>query len=183
MLRATPAPWWVVLGQGTAFLAAAMVLLTQPGADHLLTLLALLAVCWLAGAGLDLVDLWRDRRAWAWKLLSALAGIGAGVLVLRQPLWSTLLVPATLLGWLGAFAVAVGALGLVRAAAGGGRGLAALGCLNLVMGVLLIAGSPSLVVWAGTAWAAIGGIGVLVAGVRLRPARSARPAGDRELAG
>src|SRR5206468_4691320 len=93
-VRATPPPWWLVLGRGAAFPVAALVLLTQPGADHLLTLLALLAVCWLAAAALDLADLWRDRTAWGWKLAGAAAAATAAGVVLRQPLWSTLLVPA-----------------------------------------------------------------------------------------
>jgi hypothetical protein len=182
---ATPAPWWLVLGQGAAFVAAALVLLTQTGEDHLLTFIVLLGVCWLVAGGLDLADLWLDRRGWAWKLLGAIAGFGAALLVLRQPLWSTLLVPATLLSGLGAFGVAIGVLGVVRGVGGGGRELAGLGCLSLVMGVLLLVSSPVLVVWGGAALAAFGGAGGLVAGIHMRRARDSRAEARRarELAG
>lgn len=185
MAGATPAPWWLVLGQGAAFAAAALVLLTQTGEDHLLTFIVLLGVCWLVASGLDLADLWLDHRGWGWKLLGAGAGFGAALLVLRQPLWSTLLVPATLLSGLGAFGVAIGVLGVVRGAGGGGRELAGLGCLSLAMGVLLLVSSPGVVVWGGPALAAVGGAGALVAGINMRRARGSREEARRarELAG
>ena len=178
------APWWLVLGQGSALVAAALALLTQPGDDHLLTFVALMALCWLIAGCLDLADLWLDRRLWGWKLLSAAAGLGAGLYVLRQPLWSTLLVPSTLLAGLGAFGIALGAIGLARAAAVRGWVFAVLGGISLVMGVLLLVAPPLLVVWAGAAWAAVGGTAAVVTAVRLRTAGGPPEAeGARELAG
>lgn len=173
-------PWWLAPAQGAAFTIAALVLLTEPGADHLLTLLALLGACWLTAGVLDLADLRRGGR-WGRKLAGAAVGLGTGLFVLRQPLWSTLLVPTTLLTGVAVCALANGAVALLRAWAGGGPPLAAVGGLDVVMGAILLTGSPRLALWGGAAWAVLAGVAVLVSGLRIRPAPAPRP--DRQLAG
>jgi len=178
-----PVPWWLLVGEGAAAIAVALLLLTRAGVDHLLTLLVLLALYWLMGGVMELVDLLADTRRWAWKLLGAAAGIAAGLMVLRHPLWSTLLVPAVLAEGLGGFAIAVGAIRLVRALLGGGPGLAALGVLSLTLGLVLLIASPRVMVWTAALGAAVGGTAVLAIGHHHRSveavarARQRRPAG------
>jgi uncharacterized membrane protein HdeD (DUF308 family) len=177
-------PSWLVRTQGIASVVVALVQLTQPGVDNLLTLLALLGGYWLLGGVLELVGLAIDRRRWPWRLAGAAAGIAAGFVVLREPLWSTLLVPTLLAPVVGWFGMAVGVVYLLRTLAGGGRGALVLGTQSLVLGVLLVYGSPQLAVWGGAAVAALAGPAALVVAVRVRRREAVERAGRaRELAG
>lgn len=188
-MLAPAVPRWLVLTQGIASIVVALVQVTQPGVDNLLTLLALLGGYWLLGGLLELLDLAIERRQWLWRLTGAAAGIAAGVVVLREPLWSTLLVPTLLvptllapaLGWSG---IAVGAVYVPRAILGGGRGALVLGAESLVLGVLLAYAPPQVIVWGGAAVAALGGAAALVVARRVRLPDAVEQAGRaRELAG
>jgi uncharacterized membrane protein HdeD (DUF308 family) len=148
---APPVPTWLVLTQGIAAVLVALVQLTQPGVDNLLTMLALLGVYWLLGGILELVDLALAGRRWAWRLAGASAGIAAGFVVLREPLWSTLLMPELLAPTMGWFGLAAGVVYLVRALAGGGRGALVLGAQSLALGVVPLIGSPQLISSGGAA--------------------------------
>lgn len=165
---ATPAPWWVILASGVAAAVAALVLLTQPGVDNLLAMLVLLALCWLWAGLLDLADLLLDRRRWGWKALGALTGVAAAWCILHHPLWSTLLVPLLLAQTLGGFALAVAVVQLVRSVCGAGPGMGVLGGQNLVLGVMLLFGPASVLVWGGAAILSVGGATTIVVALRLR---------------
>jgi uncharacterized membrane protein HdeD (DUF308 family) len=162
------APSWLVLTEAIASAVVALLLLTQPGVDNLLTLLALLGLYWLLGGVLELVGLLTDRGGWAWKALSAVAGIAPGLFILRHPLWSTLLVPVLLARTLGAFGLAVGGIYLLRMLAGGGRGAAVLGTQSLVLGVILVFGSPAVMVWGCAAVMTLACVTTLVVALRIR---------------
>src|SRR5215469_15750207 len=110
---APPVPTWLVLAQGIAAVLVALVQLTQPGVDNLLTMLTLLGVYWLLGGVLELVDLLIDGRRWPWRLIGAAAGVAAGIAVLREPLWSTQLVPHLVARTMGWFGLAAGIVYLV----------------------------------------------------------------------
>jgi uncharacterized membrane protein HdeD (DUF308 family) len=181
---APPVPSWLVLAQGIASVVLALVQLTQPGVDNLLTLLALLGGYWLLGGLLELVDLAVHRRRWAWRLAGAVAGVAAGLVVLREPLWSTLLVPPLLAPAMGWFGLAVGLVYLVRTVAGGGGGALVLGTQSAVLGVVLLCGTPQVVVWGGAAVAALAGPAALVVALRTRLAETVEQARrSRQVAG
>lgn len=163
---APPVPRWLVLTQGIAAVLVALIQVTQPGADNLLTMLALLGGYWLLGGVLELVDLAIDGRRRAWRLAGASAGIAAGFVVLREPLWSTLLMPQLLAPAMGWFGLAVGAIYLVRALAGGGRGALVLGTQSAVLGVILLFGPPQVIAWGGAAVTGLGGPAALVVALR-----------------
>ena len=181
---APPVPTWLLLTQGTAALLVALIQLTQPGVDNLLTMLTLLGAYWLLGGVLELADLAIDGRRRAWRLVGAAAGIGAGFVVLREPLWSTLLMPHLVAPTMGWFGLAVGVVYLLRAPVGGGRGSLVLGTQSLVLGVVLLFGSPPLISWAGAAVTGVGGPAALVVALRGRLAATVEQAGrSREVAG
>jgi uncharacterized membrane protein HdeD (DUF308 family) len=170
--RALGPAWWLVLAQGAAAALAGLLVIAQPGDDNLLTLLAVLGLLWLASGVLELATLTRDHARWPSRLLCAGAQLWAAMTALRQPLWSTLLVPATLVGTLGTLAVVIGLLQLLRALRSGRRGTAALGVLHLLLGlILLLCPLPALVPVAAL-WTILGGAGVMAFGLRLRPERS-----------
>jgi hypothetical protein len=85
------------------------------------------------------------------------------------------------MGW---FGLAVGIVYLVRALAGGGQGAVVLGTASLVLGVLLVWGSPGLITWGGAAVTGLAGPAALVVALRGRLAATLTQARrSREVAG
>ncbi len=155
-------PSWLVRADGAVSILAALVLVTQPGVDNLLAVLALLGVYWLVGGALDLADLVADHRWWAWKALGAASGVAAAVVVLQQPLWSTVVVPVVLARTVGGFSLAVGAARALRTLAGGGAGSGVMATQSLLLGVLLLKASPATMVWGAAALVSAGGVAAVV---------------------
>jgi uncharacterized membrane protein HdeD (DUF308 family) len=112
-------------------------LLTAPGIT-LLFLIQVLGFFWLISGILGIVSIFIDSSLWGWKLFSGVLGIIAGIVVLQHPLWSTLLVPAVLVIFLGIQAIISGGASLVLAFQGGGWGMGILGVLNIVLGLVLL---------------------------------------------
>lgn len=130
-------PWWLVLIEGIAAIIVGVLLLFRPGAGTIL-LVQFLGIYWLVSGIFTLISLIWDRTAWGWKLFNAVLGILAGLLIVQNPLWSTLLVPATLAVMLGVLGVIIGILQLIDAFRGGGWGVGILGGLSILLGFLLI---------------------------------------------
>lgn len=130
-------PWWVVLLEGIIAILIGLLLLMRPAAT-MIVLIQFLGFYWLATGIFSLVSLFWDRSAWGWKLFSGILGILAGLLIIQNPLWSTLLVPTTLAIVLGSIGIVFGLMQLVEAFRGGGWGIGVLGVLNILLGLLLI---------------------------------------------
>ena len=132
-----PAPWWLVLIEGIFAVIIGISLISAP-AMTITIIVQVLGLYWLLGGILAIVSLFINQTNWGWKLVGGLAGILAGILVLRHPLWSTVLVPATLVFVIGIGGIIIGLTDLIRAFKGAGWGTAALGALSLVLGVILL---------------------------------------------
>jgi uncharacterized membrane protein HdeD (DUF308 family) len=134
----TPASGWgLELVNGIAILVVSSLLLLSP-AMTLLVLVQLLGIYWLVTGILSIVGIFLDSRMWLLKLLAGVLGIGAGIIVIQHPIWSTLLIPATLTLVLGIIGIGVGVMHLVRIFRGGGWGAALLGLLNIGLGILIL---------------------------------------------
>jgi uncharacterized membrane protein HdeD (DUF308 family) len=133
----TPIPWWLVLLQGIAAVIVGIFLLTAPGIT-LLFLIQVLGFFWLISGILGIVSIFIDSSLWGWKLFSGILGIIAGIVVLQHPIWSTLLVPAVLVIFLGIQAIISGGASLILAFQGGGWGMGILGVLNIILGLVLL---------------------------------------------
>jgi uncharacterized membrane protein HdeD (DUF308 family) len=173
-------PWWLVLLQGIASLVIGVLLLTETGMT-ILGLVIFLGVYWLISGIFDLVSLFVDRRHWGWKVFSGVIGIVAGIVIVRHPLWSSVLVPITLVWVLGFIGVVIGVTHMIRAFTGGGWGSAVLGVLSLLFGAVLLARpveSLALLVLLVSVWAVVGGaFAIVVSFVMLsRAQRDERPA-------
>lgn len=130
-------PWWMVLLEGVAAVIIGFFLLVSPGMATLV-LVQFFGFYWLFSGILSLVSMFVDRSLWGWKLCVGILGIIAGLAVIRNPLWSAILVPATLvlmLGWLG---LIQGIAKLVEAFQGAGFGAALLGIVNIIFGIILL---------------------------------------------
>lgn len=133
----TSTPWWLVMIAGIAALIVGLLLLISPGMT-LLVLVQILGAYWLVTGVLALVNLCIDRTLWGWKLVSGVLGVLAGLIVLRDPLWSTIFVPAVLVIFLAIEALIMGITQVTSAFGGGGSGLALLGILNIIFGIILL---------------------------------------------
>jgi uncharacterized membrane protein HdeD (DUF308 family) len=175
-------PWWLVLLQGVAAILIGLLLVTQPGAT-LFTLVIFLGVYWLVGGIFDLVGIFLDPTDWGWKLFSAILGILAGLLVVRNPLWASLVLPATLVWLLAIIGIIVGGVGIYRALTGAGWGAGILGAMSVIFGIILVLNpliSLSVLVYFAGIWAIVGGIATIAGAFWLRSNRrqtAAAPAG------
>lgn len=165
-------PWWLVLIQGIAAIVIGVLLLTDPRMTTAV-LVQVLGIYWLVAGIVNLVSLFVDRTQWGWKLILGILGIIAGLLIIQHPLWSSILVPATIVLVLGIQGLIFGVIGIIQAFQGGGWGAGILGVLSIIFGILLIT-NP---VIAGFAlpfvlgiFGVIGGIFALVAAFQLRSA-------------
>jgi uncharacterized membrane protein HdeD (DUF308 family) len=166
----TATPWWLVLMEGVASLVLGLLLVTSPGMT-LFVMVQVLGIFWLVGGVLRITNIFLDKALWGWKLFAGLLGIAAGIIVLRHPLWSTVLVPAAIVLVTGIQGVLIGSITLMLAFYGAGWGTAILGALSVLFGVILIAnplmGAAVLPFVLGT-FAIVGGIASIVLAFRLR---------------
>ena len=130
-------PWWLVMIVGIAAFLVGVLILISPGMT-LLILVQLLGVYFLVTGILSLVSIGIDRTLWGWKLISGVLGVLAGMVVLRDPLWSAILIPKILVIFLAVEALIMGIAQAIHAFNGGGTGLAILSILNIAFGVILL---------------------------------------------
>lgn len=155
--------WWLFLLEGIAAVLFGVLVLTAPGAT-LVGLAVLLGFYWLAMGVLEIVRVFVDRSVpWIWSLLIGILGVVAGLLVLNHPLFAAVVLPTTLVLYLGILGLVFGVLGIIGAFAGGGIGSFILGIINVLVGLLLL-GSP---VAAAVAVPFVFGILLLIEGVGL----------------
>jgi len=163
-------PWWLVLIQGIAALIIGIFLLTQP-AGTTLFLVQFLGIYWLVSGIFQIIGMFIDSTAWGWKLFSGILGILAGIAVINNPLYSTILVPTVLVFVLGIQGIIVGIVGLVQAFKGAGWGAGILGALSILFGIILL-GSPFIAAlalpWVAGIFAIVGGIAGIIAAFRMR---------------
>lgn len=170
MGRPTTIPWWVVLLQGISAVLIGILLLTETSAT-IFALVVLLGIYLLVSGVFDLVSLFIDSRDWGWKLFTGVLGIIAGIVIVRDPYWSAVLVPVTLTWILGAIAVAMGLSGIFRGFRNDGWSAGLLGIVTLVLGILLLLSpvySTLVLALVLGVWAILGGVGEIFAAVRLR---------------
>ena len=131
-------PWWLILLQGIALVILGGLLLANP-ASTTFVLVQFLGIYWLVKGIFELVAMFIDHRQWGWKLFSGILGIIAGIVILDHPLWSTLLVPYTLVLVLGIMGVFMGGISLFQAFKGAGWATGLLGVLSIIFGLYLLA--------------------------------------------
>jgi uncharacterized membrane protein HdeD (DUF308 family) len=155
--------WWVFLLQGIAAIILGILLLTNPAAT-LVAFVIFLGFYWLFLGALELVRVFVDDTVpWYWSALLGILGIVAGLLVLQHPLFAAIVLPATLVIWLGILGLVIGVIEIIGAFSGGGVGSFILGVINILVGLLLL-GSPGL---ATLAVPFVFGILLLIEGIAL----------------
>lgn len=162
--------WWLILLQGVALLIIGVLLFTETGIT-LFMLVMFLGVYWLIGGIFDLVSLFTDQTDGGWRLFTGIIGILAGLVIVRHPLWATIMVPSTLAWVLAAFGVAIGIVTLFRAVTGAGWGAAIIGAISLLFGIILLLNpvfSATVLLYAAATGAIVGGLGLIMWALWLR---------------
>jgi uncharacterized membrane protein HdeD (DUF308 family) len=166
-------PWWLLLLEGIAGVILGVLLLTDT-ARTLFTLVLFLGIYWFISGIFDLVLMFIDRRQWGWKLFSGIIGILAGLVIVRDPLWASAFIPATLVWLLGAAGVVIGVVMILRAFTGGGWGIGLLGVLSLIVGILFFAHTlftAVVLIYTVAIVAIIGGVLAIIGAFMLRRER------------
>jgi uncharacterized membrane protein HdeD (DUF308 family) len=131
--------WWIALLQGIMAIIIGALLVAEP-ADTFLALLPLLGFYWLIIGILSLVRIFIDRSVpWVWSLLTGIIGVLAGISVLRHPMMAAILIPTVLVIVLGVQGLLMGIFQIIEGFRGGGAWSFALGVINILVGVLLLA--------------------------------------------
>jgi uncharacterized membrane protein HdeD (DUF308 family) len=163
-------PWWLVLLQGIFAVMLGLLLLTWTGVTTLV-LIQFLGIYWLIAGVFNIVGIFLDRTDWGWKLFAGVLGVIAGLLVIQHPLWSTVLIPATLIIILGLTALVFGIVSLIAVFRGGGWSAGILGVLGILIGLALLSApliSTAALPMVVGALALVGGIAAIVQAFRMR---------------
>jgi len=136
-LETKQSPWWLILMGGILNIIVGVLLLTVPVKTVTLLVFAL-GIYWLITGIFILVGMFVDHTAWGWKLFMGVLSILAGIVIIRYPLVSALVVPALLILLLGIQGLIVGIISLVMAFKGGGWGAGILGAVSILFGIILI---------------------------------------------
>lgn len=162
-------PWWLVLLEGLVALIVGIYLFISP-APTVIILVSILGWYWLITGILTLITLILDRTDAAWRSLSALLGIAAGIIIIGHPLWSAAIVPGTLVVLAGVLGICFGFISLFWALKEG-WGAAVMGVLSILFGLLLI-GSPmvgiAILVYLLGALGVVGGLASIYLAIKLR---------------
>jgi uncharacterized membrane protein HdeD (DUF308 family) len=165
-------PWWLILMGGILNLIVGLLLLVNP-AKTTIAFAWVLGLYWFVQGIFVLVAMFLDHSAWGWKLFMGVLGILAGIVVMRYPIASALVIPSIYILLLGIQGLVVGIVSVVLAFKGGGWGAGILGGLSILFGLILIANYANLgavltFIWVVAIFAIAGGIVQIVQAFRLR---------------
>ena len=165
-------PWWLILMAGILNLIVGILLLANPGKTAI-ALVWVLGLYWFVQGIFVLVAMFLDHSAWGWKLFMGVLGILAGIVVMRHPIASALVVPSILILLLGIQGLVMGVISLVLAFRGGGWGTGILGALSILFGIILIMNYANLLtvltyIWVVAIVAIAGGIVQIVVAFQQR---------------
>ncbi|MBE2222561.1 MAG: DUF308 domain-containing protein [Anaerolineae bacterium] len=133
-------PWWITLIEGVVATIVGIFLLTNTG-HTIEVLVQLLGLFWLVGGILAIVSIFVADTGvhWFWSLLVGILGIIAGIIVLRHPLWSSVVEISFLVIFLGVVGLVNGGIDLYKAFKGGGWNSALMGIVSILFGIFLLA--------------------------------------------
>jgi uncharacterized membrane protein HdeD (DUF308 family) len=131
-------PWWLGVIEGVVLIGLGLLALSAPGTTTAV-LVQVLGLYWLIGGILGLVSLIANRSGWVLRLIASVLGIIAGVAIVQHPLWSTVLLPATLVVFVGAVGAVKGFLDLIHGISDRSWSTSLLGLAGIVLGLILLA--------------------------------------------
>ena len=128
---------YILLFGGIISLIFGILLFTQTTAT-LAVIMLLVGLSWFIQGIVTLVGIFIDKGEWGWKLFSGIIGLAAGLLVLRNPVESTVVIPAIYAILLGIFGLLIGIAALIAAFQGEGWGFGIFGAFSLLIGLAMM---------------------------------------------
>ena len=154
---------YILLFGGIISLIFGILLFTQTTATLGLIML-LVGLSWFIQGIITLASIFIDKAEWGWKLFSGIIGLAAGLLVLRNPVESTVVIPAIYAILLGIFGLLIGIAALIAAFQGEGWGFGIFGAFSLLIGLAMMFNSAvggAALVWLTALLLVIqGGVGI-----------------------
>lgn len=130
-------PWWLVLLEGVFAVIVGIALLIAP-AMTISIIVQILGLYWLIAGILAIISIFVDKDGWGLKLAAGILGILAGIVVIRHPLWSTIIIPSLVVILIAIGGILIGIIDIFRAIKGAGWGTGILGIISLLLGVILL---------------------------------------------
>ena len=123
----------------------------------------------------DIVAMFLDHTAWAWKLFMGIISIIAGGYILMYPVYAALVLPRVFVLVLGIWGLFQGIIMLIMAFRGGGWGAGVLGVLAIIFGLILIGnyqdlGMGAAFIWVTALFALVGGAFMVIRAFQARSA-------------
>ena len=131
-------PWWIILVLGVAVLILGMAFLTWPYLT-LMMVVTFAGAYWFISGIFSLVSIFVNRSHLEWKLLIGILGVIAGFVILMYPLFSTILLPAMLVIFIGVWGILIGGSHIALGFGTKDWGSVLLGLLAIIFGLLIIA--------------------------------------------
>jgi len=128
---------YILLFGGIISLVFGILLFTQTTAT-LGVIMLLVGLGWFIQGIITLASIFIDKAQWGWKVFSGIIGLAAGLVVLRNPVESTVVIPAIYSILLGIFGLLIGISALIAAFQGEGWGVGIFGLITLVIGLVLM---------------------------------------------
>jgi len=128
---------YILLFGGIISLVFGILLFTQTTATLGLIML-LVGLSWFIQGIVTLAGIFIDKAQWGWKVFSGIIGLAAGLVVLRNPVESTVVIPAIYSILLGIFGLLIGISALIAAFQGEGWGVGIFGAVSLVIGLVMM---------------------------------------------
>lgn len=163
-------PWWLILIEGISLLIIGGLLLMNTKQTTLI-LVQIMGVYWIISGIFQLINMFMDHTAWGWKLFAGIIGILGGLVILSQPIMSTIIVLQVAIIILGIQGIVYGGIGLYQAFKGAGWGAGILGGLSILFGIILLANiwvATFSLPWVLGVFAIVGGIMAIVAAFKAR---------------
>jgi len=173
-VSASSSLWWVVLIEGIFALLIGLFLVAEPAITSVF-LVTVLGYYLLIRGVIDIVQIFTGRAGipWGWLLFSGIVGIAGGLVVLRHPLYATVITGSVLVILVAASAFIKGIVGLFLAFMGAGWGIGIMAALSIIIAILLFANlyvATVLLPFVIAGFLIIGGIAGIVGSFSLRNA-------------
>jgi len=130
-------PWWVLLLQGILALILGIMFLAFP-MGTLFVMVTFLGAYWFVSGIFALASLATDRTNMGTKIVLALLGIIAGILILVYPLYSAIIVPEIFIIMIAVWGIFMGCVSLFASFKGGGIGAGIIGVLAIIFGCIIL---------------------------------------------
>jgi uncharacterized membrane protein HdeD (DUF308 family) len=131
--------WWLFLLRGILMLFFGLLFVTAPSLT-LAALILFVGAYWFIHGIFSIIGIFVGASGthWGWLLLDGVIGILAGLFVLNHPLLSGVLLPTTVVIFLGIQGIIMGIVNLFQCFRGDGARALIVGVINILFGIILL---------------------------------------------